>query len=91
MFDYTGKVVAITGASSGIGRQIAIELAQAGANVLCLARRVEVMEQIKSEQGKGKIIPVFIDVTVAKSADWNLLIKPEKPARPQCHRKHRWR
>ncbi len=74
-FSYEGKNFVIVGASSGIGKQIAIELAQTGANVLCLARRVEVIEQMTSEQGTGKIIPGFVDVTAAKSADWDTIIK----------------
>ena len=74
-FNYEGKNFVVVGASSGMGKQIAIELSQAGANVLCLARRVEVMEQMKSEQGAGKIIPAFVDVTAATSKDWDTVIK----------------
>ena len=44
MFDYTGKVVAITGASSGLGKQMAEGYAQCGANLVLLARRVERLE-----------------------------------------------
>ncbi|MBR6013138.1 MAG: SDR family oxidoreductase [Selenomonadaceae bacterium] len=74
-FNYEGKNFIVVGASSGMGKQIALELSQAGANVLCLARRVEVMEQMKSEQGAGKIIPAFVDVTAATSKDWDAVIK----------------
>jgi len=62
-FDYSGKNFVVVGASSGIGKQIALELSQAGANVLCLARRVELIEQLKNFQGAGKIFSGFIDVT----------------------------
>ena len=74
-FSYEGKNFVVVGASSGIGKQIALELAQAGANVLCLARRVELMEQLKENQGNGKIIPAFVDVTKAKPTEWDSLIK----------------
>ena len=40
MFDYTGKVVAITGASSGLGKQMAEGYAKQGANLVLMARRV---------------------------------------------------
>ena len=33
MKDFTGKVAVITGAGSGMGRELAIELAQSGANI----------------------------------------------------------
>ena len=44
MFDYTGKVVAVTGASSGLGKQMAEGFAQQGANLVLMARRVERLE-----------------------------------------------
>lgn len=37
MFDYKGKVVAITGASSGLGKQMAEGYAQCGADLVLLA------------------------------------------------------
>lgn len=74
-FSYTGKNFIVVGASSGIGKQIALELSQAGANVLTLARRVELMEQLKENQGAGKIIPAFVDVTAATPSDWDSVIK----------------
>ena len=74
-FNYAGKNFVVVGASSGIGKQIALELAQAGANVLCMARRVEIIEQLKDFQGEGKIYPAFIDVTKATAKDWDSIIK----------------
>lgn len=59
-FDFTGKNFVVTGASSGIGRQIAIELAEAGANVLAIARREKELQQLKMlYQG---IMPAALDV-----------------------------
>jgi NAD(P)-dependent dehydrogenase (short-subunit alcohol dehydrogenase family) len=37
--DYRGKVAVVTGASSGLGRQLALDLASAGAVVVAMARR----------------------------------------------------
>lgn len=55
MLNIKGKVVAITGASSGIGKAIAIELAKNGAKVVLAARRTErlklLVEEIKSTGG----------------------------------------
>ena len=54
MQNIKGKVVAITGASSGMGKAIAIELAKNGAKVVLGARRIEQLQQIVEEiEGKG--------------------------------------
>jgi len=47
LFDLTGKVAIVTGASSGLGKQMATALAGAGANVAIFARRVEKLEETK--------------------------------------------
>jgi short-subunit dehydrogenase len=46
---WTNKVVLITGASSGIGRGLAIELARRGAKLGLVARRKEVLDEIVAE------------------------------------------
>ena len=47
-FDVSGKNAIVTGASSGLGRQFAICLAEQGANVAIMARRVEKLEEVKN-------------------------------------------
>ncbi len=44
-----GKVVLITGASSGIGKAAAVKVADAGATVLLVARSVDKLEETKGE------------------------------------------
>ena len=44
-----GKVVLITGASSGIGKATAVKVADAGATVLLVARSIEKLEETKDE------------------------------------------
>jgi NAD(P)-dependent dehydrogenase (short-subunit alcohol dehydrogenase family) len=44
-----GKVVLITGASSGIGKATAVKVADAGATVLLVARSIEKLEETKRE------------------------------------------
>lgn len=54
LFDLSGKVALITGATSGIGRRQAQALANAGAAVVLLGRRQELLEQTCTEiQAQG--------------------------------------
>jgi 3-oxoacyl-[acyl-carrier protein] reductase len=52
MFDLTGKRALVTGASGGIGREIAKALAAAGATVTLSGTRVSALEATASEIGK---------------------------------------
>jgi len=69
MQNIKGKVVAITGASSGMGKAIAIELAKNGAKVVLGARRTEqlqqLVEEIKSKGGDA----AFAQIDVKNKAD----------------------
>ena len=49
MFDLSGKVALVTGASSGLGVQFAKALAGQGADIAICARRVERLEAVKAE------------------------------------------
>lgn len=51
LFDLSGKVACITGASSGLGRRAAITLAAGGASVVGIARRVEALDSLCAEIG----------------------------------------
>lgn len=49
---WVGKVAVVTGASSGIGSAIVVDLANAGMRVIGLARRVERVDKLKSKVKK---------------------------------------
>ncbi len=58
MSDVKNKTVWITGASSGIGQELAKTFSLAGANIILSGRRIDALEQVaKSLKTKTKIIP----------------------------------
>jgi 2-dehydro-3-deoxy-D-gluconate 5-dehydrogenase len=65
LFDLTGRVALVTGASRGIGRAIAVGLARAGAQVALAARTRETLEDAVQEVGPDRSLAVVADVTSA--------------------------
>jgi short-subunit dehydrogenase len=61
---WTNKVVLITGASSGIGRGLALELARRGARVGLTARRAEALDDLVGEikAAGGSAVAIAVDV-----------------------------
>ena len=60
-FNFTGERYAVTGASSGMGRQVAFELADSGAEVLAIGRNSERLSELERDY-PGKIFARSIDV-----------------------------
>ena len=60
-----GKVVIVTGASSGIGKASALALAKCGAKLILAARNVQKLEEVRLEIG-ASAIAVQTDVTKAE-------------------------
>lgn len=65
MFSLKGRVAVITGASSGLGLQMAHGFAEQGADLALLARRIERLNEIAEEfRAQGiKCLPIQCDVT----------------------------
>jgi NAD(P)-dependent dehydrogenase (short-subunit alcohol dehydrogenase family) len=62
--DLTGKVAVVTGSSRGLGRAMAIALAQAGADVVITSRTIESLEPVQEEIAATgrRALPVRLDV-----------------------------
>ena len=65
MFNLKGRVAVITGASSGLGKQMAKGFANQGADLVIMARRLERLEELKTEleQLGVRCLPIKCDVT----------------------------
>jgi 2-deoxy-D-gluconate 3-dehydrogenase len=65
-FDLADKVAVVTGASEGIGRDIALGLAKAGADIIVCSRRKNLLQEAKAEiKRSGRRAEVFV-LDVAK-------------------------
>lgn len=65
-FDLTGQVAVVTGASTGLGVQMAKALASQGANIVALARRQNLIDEVAKEISETygvKAIGVACDIT----------------------------
>jgi len=63
-FELAGETALVTGASSGIGRHLALLLARAGAKVALAARRIELLAEVarEIEADGGSAVPIALDV-----------------------------
>jgi len=67
LFDLSGKVAIVTGSSRGIGRAIAVRMAEQGANVVISSRKAEacadVVAEINAARGEGTAIAVPANIS----------------------------
>jgi NAD(P)-dependent dehydrogenase (short-subunit alcohol dehydrogenase family) len=79
-FDLTDRVCFITGTTSGLGRQFAKCLSEAGANVVITGRRRERLDELKSEieEAGGKAYAISFDVNDRAAAEAAIAETEEK-------------
>ncbi|MDN4058592.1 SDR family oxidoreductase [Massilia sp. YIM B02769] len=67
LFDLSGKVAIITGSSRGIGRAIAVRMAEQGAKVVISSRKeaacAEVVAEITAAHGEGRAIAIPANIS----------------------------
>ena len=71
MFSLKGKIALVTGAASGMGERFAHTLAEAGATVICAARRTDRIEAVAASiiKAGGKAIALPLDVGSTESVE----------------------
>ena len=71
LFRLDGHVAVVTGGGTGIGRAMALGLAEAGADVVIAGRRVEPLRRVATEiEARGRrALAVSADVTIAAELD----------------------
>ena len=77
MFNLSGKTALVTGASGGIGRDIAAALHVQGANVVLSGTRIEALEKLRAELGSRTAIAAC---NLSVAADVDALIKKAEEA-----------
>lgn len=75
MFNLKNRIAVISGASSGLGRQMSLAFAKQGADVVMLARRMERLEELKKEIEKNNVKCLAIKCDVTKTEDIENAVK----------------
>lgn len=66
---FNNRVVLVTGASSGIGKAIVVQLAKENCKLVLLARRIELLEQLSNELHLTNDQSLIIKCDVSKKED----------------------
>lgn len=85
LFDLTGKVAVVTGASRGIGEAIAYRMAQHGAKVVVSSRKIdacqEVVDRINGDFGEGTATAIACNISYKEQLQ-NLVDETNKTLGP---------
>lgn len=73
--DFKNKIVLITGASSGIGKQTAIEFAKLGSNIILVARTKNKLEEVENELKQFNVDTLVCTCDVSKQDQVEIMSK----------------
>lgn len=83
-FSLTGKQILVTGASSGIGKGIAIACAKMGATVIVTGRNVTRLNETLNELPQGEHKSIIADLTKPEDIDYLVAELPKLDGLVQC-------
>jgi len=73
--DFKNKIVLITGASSGIGKQTALEFAKLGSNIILVARTKDKLEEVENELKQFNVETLVCTCDVSKQDQVEIMSK----------------
>ena len=75
MFDLSGKIALVTGASRGIGQSISMVLAQNGAHVICVSRNIDDVQSVANKIADQKFNATAESCDISDSKNVTELMK----------------
>ena len=87
LVDFQGKVVAVSGASSGIGQAVAVALGRHGASLILIGRDADRLEKTSKHLGSVKNWVVRVDLANHEEIAPAILevVKKSGPVYGLCH------